>query len=506
MNILTTAMLSMVLLLPAFPGSATPYTEDAQKRVEQHFPKAIETLYKDYRLQGDLLIAVVDADGLRYVYTLNPKGANSEKNGLTVETPFLIASHTKAFTGTLATILQQQEKFDLKASLDHYLSDVILDSRVATDMITIEDLLSHTAGFTSVLHTFKTAFLGYASDAKLIEALNEEMLVVAPGEFRYSNTGPILAAMAMEKATGKKWQELMKQELFEPLEMHNTSSYLSDYPPSEILPSIEVASDGQILRADLYKTDKTLHAAGGTVSTLADMAKWMQFNLEKGKRLNLSPDFFTSLHESIVAQDKRYFTYNRRGYSLAWDIADYHNQTILTRFGGFGGVSFHASFMPSEQLAVIAFFNDERGYVLPHLAANYLYNLVLEPSEAKARYSKELDSFKRSFERESGRAFNREKLALLSKDWQKLLGEYQSDKKWPSIEFFAKGSHVWMRWGDLSGPLVSSPSEQHTYTAALGPLRRIITIKNDSSGSVHIKNGSIFFYRKREKGLPPHKL
>jgi CubicO group peptidase (beta-lactamase class C family) len=45
---------------------------------------------------------------------------------------------------------------------------------------------------------------------------------VNKGEFFYSNTGFIVAAAIAEKITGRTWHELMREELFEPLGMHET--------------------------------------------------------------------------------------------------------------------------------------------------------------------------------------------------------------------------------------------------------------------------------------------
>ena len=266
-------------------GQAMTLSDAAIARIEQHFPNTIKTLYAEHKLKGDFLIAVVDKQGLRYWYTINEQGTTPATNGLSLHRPFLVASHTKAFIGTLAQRLAATNRFDLDASLDVYLDDEVRNDEIAKKHITMTQLLNHTAGFTSVLHTFKSAFLGYRDDNDLINALNTDTLVISPGQFRYSNTGPILAAHAMQKATATDWQQLLKKEIFEPLAMHDSSASLSDYETGTVLPSIEVGKDGEVIRTGLYKTDKTLHASGGVVSTLADMIQLLSFNIRDGKEL-----------------------------------------------------------------------------------------------------------------------------------------------------------------------------------------------------------------------------
>ncbi|WP_417446410.1 serine hydrolase domain-containing protein [Kangiella sp.] len=479
------------ILYTTTSAKADGISDTALTLLEQKLPKTLESLYQNYQLKGDFLLAVVDKTGLRYSYTLNEKGSTPESNGLSIKTPFLIASHTKAFTGTLAQVLDSDGRFELDAPIHKYLAEEINNPKINTQAITVTQLLNHTAGFTSIMHTFKTAFLGYDTEVELVDALNTDTMIAPAGVFRYSNTGPILAAHAMKKATGKSWKTLIKEKVFAPLQMQDTGSMLSDYLADTILPSIEVDKNGEILRTGLFKTDETLHAAGGNISTLADMAKWLTFNLTQGKELSTSADFFEILHKPTTSQDKRYFTYERTGYSLAWDIADYHGDTILTRFGGYAGVSFHASFMPEEGVAVVAFFNDQRGYVLPHLAANFAYNLVTSPELAQSRYANEVKRFEKSFAREQANALDRNNRIAFTTEWKDRLGAYVNTDGWPEIVVYQNGNDVWLRSGGLSGPVYAVEGETGSFVVNLGPIRRPIKFSTTPVGDVTMLNGSL---------------
>jgi len=476
-------------------ANADGVDEAALQRLDQQLPNTLEQLYQKHQLKGDLLLAVVNKSGLRYSYTLNAQGNEAGKNGLSTDTPFLIASHTKAFTGTLAQVLAAEGEFQLSAPIETYLADEITHPKIASDSITVTQLLNHTAGFTSIMHTFKTAFLGYETEAQLIEALNTNTLVAPAGVFRYSNTGPILAARAMENATGKSWKKLMDEKLFSPLGMHHTSSTLSAYPAGAILPSIEVGADSEVLRTGLFKTDNTLHAAGGSVSTLDDMAKWLQFNLKQSNELSTAADFFTPLHAPTTSQEKTYYTYERTGYSLAWDIANYHDNTILTRFGGYAGLSFHASFMPEQGVAVIAFFNDQRGYLLPHLAANLAYNLVIAPELAQSRYAEEMQDVEKSIAREQANSLAPSSRVSYTTEWQDQLGTYINTDGWPAITLAEKDNQVWLSNGVLKGPLYANEKEEGGYVVNLGSLRRPIKLSVSEAEEDTLMNGSLEYLK-----------
>jgi CubicO group peptidase (beta-lactamase class C family) len=461
----------------------------------KQFESAIAALYDEYNLQGDFLIGVVGENGLIYSKQFNRKLLSGEQSSLNNETPFYIASHTKALTATLLKQVEESEQIDLDKSLHYYLPNLLLSSKIDTKRITVRHLLNHTSGFTSVMHSFKTAFLGFENgDQELIEALNHKTLSAPVGQFRYSNTGPIIAAMILEKVTGNSWKREMQQRIFEPLGMHKTSSMTSDYNKETILPSIEVDANNNLYRTDFYKSDSTMHAAGGTISTINDLAKWLRFNINQESSLLSNKQSFKELHQATTTQNKKYYTYQRTGYSLGWDIATYNEQPIITRFGGNAGISFHASFMPKSKIGVIAVSNDQRAFLLPHLAANYVYNLALKNKIAWQLFEKEKRGFKRAFDREVNRSLSNSMLLPNTQENDKYLGVYVNNEGWPEIRIEKLDDIYHVQWGLLTGKLLASNNSTTPLLVSFGPLNREMSIVNDN-GIITLTNGSIKFQK-----------
>lgn len=451
------------------------------------FENRVKELYKEKKLYGDFILAVVDENGLGYSFAMNRDLLKGEKSSLDNNSPIYIASSTKAFTGTLLKILDQKKILDLNKSLNDYLPQLNYNDSIDTKKITIKSLLNHTHGTFSTSMTWKTAYLGYSGkNEELINDLNNDFLYDPSGKFRYSNVGPIIAGMIVESVTGNTWKTEMKNYIFSPLEMENTSANVSDYNLQKIRPSLSISKERGIIEKGFYKKDITMHAAGGIISTINDLSKWLSANIREDSSL-LDKNSWSQLHTSTTSQDKKYFTYNRTGYSLGWDIADYQKEKILTRFGNLAGISFHMSFMPEKKIGIIAFSNDNRAYVLPHLMANYAYNLI-NASPADSIYRNEKQIFEKSFKNENEISYPKDSQLLTeSKVTDKIVGTYKNNENWPTIFIDKKENYYNFKWGILHGKIYKN--KEGDYFSNLGVFLRDFKIKNDtlSTGSLIYK-------------------
>src|SRR5690606_20521411 len=303
------------------------------------FESKINQLYREKALFGDFMLAVVDQGGLVHFQAVNRELLEGKASTLDKDSPIYVASHTKSFTGTLLKILEGKNRIDLQRSLYDYLPQLDFQGQVDTGKINIEDLLDHTHGIFSMIVASKTAYLGYSGEmGDLIGDMNWQFQYDPSGTFRYSNLGPILAAMALENHLGVPWKSALEEHIFKPLGMGHSSARASDFVLGEIRPSIRATTREGLLQKGFPKTNVTMHASGGIISTVDDLSKWLSANIRKDPRL-LDRDAWTSLHSSHTVQDRKYFTYQRKGYSLGWDVATYQGESLLTRFGNLGGIS-----------------------------------------------------------------------------------------------------------------------------------------------------------------------
>jgi CubicO group peptidase (beta-lactamase class C family) len=151
---------------------------------------------------------------------------------VTVDDKFLIASCSKAFTATLSAVLIEKGYLDWNTTLKEAYPDISMRSEY--ENITLIQLLSHRAGLPEWIYhvTSKNA----AESAQFIDIwwtdrdtpvimrdeylkeTVEQNLADKPGEsIFYSSSGYLMAGAMLEKITGKAYEQLMTEEIFEPL-------------------------------------------------------------------------------------------------------------------------------------------------------------------------------------------------------------------------------------------------------------------------------------------------
>jgi hypothetical protein len=144
-----------------------------------------------------------------------------------------------------------------------------------------------------------------------------------------------------------------------------------------------------------FKTDKTMHAAGGLLLNAEDAGNFLALYLNDGK-LNgvqiFEEDVILESYAPKVEQnddEKRDFT--RIEYGNGWNIGAYKNDKVVFHFGGYTGFASHLSFMPDQKIGVAIFVNHEIGMPIANMIAEYAYDLYNDNTKQLSEHHKMLE-------------------------------------------------------------------------------------------------------------------
>jgi CubicO group peptidase (beta-lactamase class C family) len=248
----------------------------ASSAMAQDTAQKIDELLKNYYDYGQFNGSVLVADKGKVVYAKGFGMANMEwAIPNQPDTKFRIGSVTKQFTAALILQLVEEGKLKLDGKLGDYLPDYRKDTG---GKITIHQLLNHTSGIPS--YTGQPDFFANVSrnpykPADFVKKHASGELEFEPGtKFSYNNSGYFLLGAIVEKVTGKSYEAVLKERIFEPLGMKN-SGYDNHAPILQKRANgYQKTPEGYINAAYL---DMSLpYAAGSLYSTVEDLYKWDQ--------------------------------------------------------------------------------------------------------------------------------------------------------------------------------------------------------------------------------------
>jgi CubicO group peptidase (beta-lactamase class C family) len=200
--------------------------------------------------------------------------ANRERDvAVTTETTFGIASQTKSITSAAILILEAQGKLRVEDPIGKFIPDVPDDKSA----ITLHQLMTHTSGLPPG---------DLISDFEKIAPEELTRLILAQplagvGTWRYSNAGYNLLAVVIEKASGKRYEQFLRDEIFAPLGMRRTGVIGIDRAPDGAVAYRGFVPQGSI--SDWPRNTRTW-GAGDVYSTAGDLLRFVRA-LRSGKLL-----------------------------------------------------------------------------------------------------------------------------------------------------------------------------------------------------------------------------
>jgi len=197
-------------------------------------------------------------------------------------TIFDLASISKIFTATAVMMLYEKGLFQLDDPVAKYIPEFAQNGKEA---VTIRQLLTHTSGFTAWIPLYSQ---GHSREDRL-QLVFQQPLAHAPGTtYEYSDLNMITLGALVERLSGEREDDFVKQHITDPLGMKDTM-----YNPPASLKTRIAATEyqttpnrglvwGEVHDENAWSLDGVAGHAG-VFSTAEDLAKLAQVFLNNGK-------------------------------------------------------------------------------------------------------------------------------------------------------------------------------------------------------------------------------
>lgn len=269
-------------------------------------------------------------------------------------TDFRLASLTKQFTATAIMLLVA----DHRLRYDDAIGPLLPELPSWAKGVTVRQLLNHTGGLPDYEDFVPDSQTRQVHDAEIPALISHATgPTFAPGtRYAYSNTGYVLLALVVERASGRRFADFLHDRIFAPLGMTGTVAYEA----GRAMPTgarrvmdhdraygYTVSSSG-VARTDQSNTSATL-GDGGVYTSVHDLAKWDRA-LERhtlvsadAQRLAWTPP--TLPHDSATQ------------YGFGWFVDQDHGTMRLTHHGESRGFTNAILRYPERRITVIVLTN-----------------------------------------------------------------------------------------------------------------------------------------------------
>ncbi len=377
------ALLALVMVAvvagtgPAHASEPTGDPAAAARVTLKGFDAQVRRAIEDFNVPG-LAIAVVAGGEVVYAEGFGYRDVDNELP-MTSDTLFAIGSTTKAMTVTVLGMLVDEGKIDWDTPLRIYLPGFRLSDPLTTERITPRDLVTHRSGLPR--HDLVWYNNNEATREDVVTRLAYlELTEDLRAKFQYNNLMFMTAGYLTGQLSGKSWEEVVRERLFEPLGMQRSNFSVEDSKKDADYSLPYRENDDDEIELIPFRNIDLVGPAGSVNSSVNEMARWLIFNLRGGKvgdRQLINPTTLGDIHSPQMTTgatpDRPDISVST--YGMGWSITTYRGHRRISHGGGIDGFITSVMFFPDDDLGLVVFNN--RGTGLPSLVAQHAADRML---------------------------------------------------------------------------------------------------------------------------------
>jgi len=376
------------------PISDTSFVDHEEMQLykwrQQELKIAVEAYFNKAIASGNIVgagVSIVKGDSIIISNGFGKRNINLDKV-VDAETVFRLGSISKGFAGVLSASLNTEGTLHWEDKVSDFIPEFQLGDAINTEKVTLATILSQTSGTPNHAYTnILEAGLPLKDIAKRFKNI---VPISQPGvAYSYQNVMFALCGDMMQKATGQDINTLLKDRLFKPLGMQNTSTDNETLIHTEniAMPHSQISHNYKVLK--LNNKYYNAVAAGGVNASAIDMAKWMRFLLGHNPEIMNQSAFQQAFQPFVEIKEHNKYYQKWPGhvasfYGYGWRIHKYlddtnkDEKTIWHHGGTVNNYRNEIALFPEDDLGICVLLNSNSKLaqtVIPDLQkiVNHIY-------------------------------------------------------------------------------------------------------------------------------------
>jgi CubicO group peptidase (beta-lactamase class C family) len=372
-------LLTLVLGRGAFAQDALP---SSWRPAAERFAAQIEADVENDNV-GSITVGITRGDGLVWVRSFG-WADRQRKVPASAETIYRIGSISKSFTAVALMQAVQRGQIKLDDPVVKYLPEAtgFADARIGAAPPTMRQLASHTAGLIREPQ-LENAAAGPIADweAKVIASIPTTRFDTVPGaRYSYSNIGFGILGLAVSRASGTPFMQLVEDGIFKPIGMNSSTFVIGERLRKNLAVGYANGPDGTIdaeLPAREHDGRGYKVPNGGIYSTVGDLARFIALLTGSLGDTVLNPQSRAEMMRVQTPGD------STNGYGLGFVLTtDDAGRCTVGHGGSVAGYAAYLAFNPDMRAGVILLRNYGSGRTNLARAGTLLSELVTSEAQA----------------------------------------------------------------------------------------------------------------------------
>jgi CubicO group peptidase (beta-lactamase class C family) len=367
-------------------GASFPFTLERKanpvtaQEALKGFDEVVTDAMKKFDVPG-MALAIVKGKEVIYAKGFGYRDVEKQQP-VTADTLFAIGSCTKAFTTFVLGTLVDEGKLEWDKPVRNYIPWLKLKDPGVTERLTVRDLVTHRSGLPR--HDLVWYNNYDASRKALVERLPYlELSADLRERFQYNNLMFLTAGYLTEVATGKTWEEAVRERILSPLAMTRTNFSVADSQKEAdaAQPYRFRAKDKQLEKMP-FRPITNLGPAGSINSSVNEMSHWVIAHLNGGMYGDKRVANAATVEDMHLAHMTTGATIGRPDvspddYGMGWFVNTYRGHRQVRHGGNIDGFSANVALFPQDGLGIVVLTN-LNGTPLRDLIVNVIADRLLK--------------------------------------------------------------------------------------------------------------------------------
>ena len=354
-------VIGAIAISVTFPADNAYAGQSQFSPLADNFKQRFHKELKKNKVPGGTFV-IVDTDKVIKLSSYGKRTKGGSQN-INADTVFRLASVSKTFAGTLASMLVNEDKLDWQQPIVGYLPEFSLASEQPTKQINLGHIIGHSTGL--MPNSYDNLVNSNVKMDKIIGKFDELTPICKPGVcYGYQNVVFSFIQNAIEQQSNQSYENLIKERIFSPLKMDSASVGFEAFQQTKNRAEPHVKTKYGFKQVKVKPNYYQLAPAAGVNASINDMSKWLIANL--GQNPDVLPQ--SVIYDVTTPGVKTTRELRRRDwrayldsahYGKGWRVYEFNGRPLIYHAGWVAGYVAEISYSPELNIGMAMLLNGE---------------------------------------------------------------------------------------------------------------------------------------------------